>query len=336
MNADPDCSGCISVRSCRSAAAANTLAFPRMRSIWYRECGQDLWTMCKGVIRTPTLMSRPEWRLQKCEPGRRRRPDFLGFCKSAHGEQWPHSLQAFRFEHFYGVPAVPAHFASDHVDHIANLKTAATPFSSQSVTPPIAKWVDNRDWSTVSPRGARDKIFWRLQDAGRVCRFVKDSAARHRSSTTVVFSRRSARSLGVPPVCGLGLALGLRPCETSEGRAGPANLSTGLSGIGKRSCNMASVRQREGTLTPPTQLCGRRTERIGSRACIECLGLGVFRSTYPKHLFRRWSSQQLVSLVVVTWGSMLPKALPPFQVLGLALFSLRGKLSENKDEVGRS
>ena len=93
----------------------------------------------------------------------------------------------------------------------------------------------------------------------------------------------------------------------------------------QRSCNMASVRQREGTLTPPMQLCGRRTERIGSRACIECLGLGVFRSTYPKHLFRRWSSQQLVSLVVVTWGSMLPKALPPFQVL-----------SENKDEVGHS
>ena len=86
----------------------------------------------------------------------------------------------------------------------------------------------------------------------------------------------------------------------------------------QRSCNVAPVRQREGTLDPPT----RRTERIGSRACIECLGLGVFRSTYPEHLFRRWSSQQLVSLVVVTWRSMLPKALPPFQVLGLALFSL--------------
>ena len=49
-NADPECSGCISVRSCRSAAAANTLASPRMRSTWYRECGQDLWTMCKGVM----------------------------------------------------------------------------------------------------------------------------------------------------------------------------------------------------------------------------------------------------------------------------------------------
>ena len=24
--------------------------FPRMRSIWFRECGQDLWTMCKGVV----------------------------------------------------------------------------------------------------------------------------------------------------------------------------------------------------------------------------------------------------------------------------------------------
>ena len=104
----------------------------------------------------------------------------------------------------------------------------------------------------------------------------------------------------------------------------------------QRSCNMAPVRQREGKLAPPTQLCGRRTERIGSRACTECLGLGVFRSTYPKHLFRRWSSQQLVSLVVVTWGSMLPKALPPFQVLVLALFSLRENCLKSKDEVGRN
>ena len=49
-SADLECSGCISVGSCRSAAAENTLAFPRMRSIWFRECGQDLWTMCKGVM----------------------------------------------------------------------------------------------------------------------------------------------------------------------------------------------------------------------------------------------------------------------------------------------
>ena len=26
--------------------------FPRMRSIWFRECGQDLWTVCKGVVYT--------------------------------------------------------------------------------------------------------------------------------------------------------------------------------------------------------------------------------------------------------------------------------------------
>ena len=43
----------------------------------------------------------------------------------------------------------------------------------------------------------------------------------------------------------------------------------------------------------------------------------------PRASVQTLASQQLVSLVVVTWGSMLPKALPPLQVLGLALFSLR-------------
>ena len=124
MNADPDCSGCISVRSSRSAAAANIVSFPA-------ECGasgaasaaRTSGPCAKESCRTPTLISTPERRLRKCEPGRRRRPGlpwFLQVCVRRTGGLIP--CRALRFEHFYRVPAVPAHFASGHVDHVANLK----------------------------------------------------------------------------------------------------------------------------------------------------------------------------------------------------------------------
>ena len=77
-------------------------------------------------------------------------------------------MQASRFEHFYAVHAVPTHFASGHVVHVANLKPPQTLFLAV-IEPSLAKRVDGRGWSTVSPRGAR-------QDAGRLGRFVKDSA----------------------------------------------------------------------------------------------------------------------------------------------------------------
>ena len=109
----------VSIRCC----GENTLTFPRMRRhLVPASAARTSGPCAKESCRTPPLMSTPEWRLRKCEPGRRRRPHVLGFCKSAHNEQWPHSLQALRFEHFYEVPAVPAHFASGHVDHVANLK----------------------------------------------------------------------------------------------------------------------------------------------------------------------------------------------------------------------
>ena len=50
-NADPECSGCSSVRSCRSEVAANTCCRSTGgTSIWFRGRGQGLGTEQKGVV----------------------------------------------------------------------------------------------------------------------------------------------------------------------------------------------------------------------------------------------------------------------------------------------
>ena len=64
-NADPECSGCISVRSCRSAAAANTCNFsanaqhlvPRLRP-------GPLDNVQRSHVELQFSMSRPEWNCQ--------------------------------------------------------------------------------------------------------------------------------------------------------------------------------------------------------------------------------------------------------------------------------
>ena len=46
---------------------------PRVRSIWFRNCGQDLWTPCaKESCRTPILNRQSRVKLPKCKPGQRR------------------------------------------------------------------------------------------------------------------------------------------------------------------------------------------------------------------------------------------------------------------------
>ena len=97
--------------------------FPRMRSIWFRECGQDLWTVCKGVVYNSN--SHEQTGVEAAKVRTWLEAGVLTSLVSASlrtTKQWPHSLQALRFEHVYVVPAVPAHFASGHVVHVANLK----------------------------------------------------------------------------------------------------------------------------------------------------------------------------------------------------------------------
>ena len=67
-NADPECGGCISVRSCRSAAAANTCNFFRERGA----SGSATAQCAKESCRTPTLNKQTRVELPKCEPGPRR------------------------------------------------------------------------------------------------------------------------------------------------------------------------------------------------------------------------------------------------------------------------
>ena len=69
------------------------------------------------------------------------------------------------------------------------------------------------------------------------------------SSATVVFSRRFGRSLGVPPVCGLGLAR-VAAMRNLKGALGQQPVD-GADWHWQRSCNVAPVRQGKGTLAPP-------------------------------------------------------------------------------------
>jgi len=112
--------------------------------------------------------------------------------------------QALRFEHFYGVPAVPAHFTSGHADHVANLNPPRPLLFAVSGAVDCATangWMRvTGPWCLKEEVTAQD--FLEYKALGGLRRFVEDSTER-----PVVFSHGSMRSLGVPPVFWLALVL---------------------------------------------------------------------------------------------------------------------------------
>ena len=102
----------------------------------------------------------------------------------------------------------------------------------------------------------------------------------------------------------------------------------------QRSCNVALVRQREGTwLLPRSSVAEERSVLAAELASSDSalVSLGAHTQSICSDV---GPPSSLSLLVVVTWGSMLLKALPPFQVLGLALFSLRENCLRARMKLG--
>ena len=101
----------------------------------------------------------------------------------------------------------------------------------------------------------------------------------------------------------------------------------------RRSYNVPLVRQ-EKCIGSSHATLWQRNEAYWQPKSHRVTGRWCLQEHIPRASVQTLASWQLSLLFVVTWGSMLPKALPPFQVLGLALFSLRENCLRARMKLG--